>query len=60
MSLDSEIWIREFRIDIMMVFQPVGRTVKKKEKSRGSRTDKDYFTEDTAYCLRNASKNQCC
>lgn len=29
MSLDKETWIGELRIDIMMGFQSVGKTVKK-------------------------------
>lgn len=56
MSIDSEIRIREFRIDVMMGFQPTGRTVR---KSRGSRIDKDSYKMDISYYLRNAGKNEC-
>lgn len=54
MSIDSEIRIREFRIDVTMGFHPTGRTVR---KSRGSRIDKDSYKMDISYYLRNAGKN---
>lgn len=37
MSLDSEIWIREFTIDIVMGFHPEELS----SKARGGRIDKD-------------------
>lgn len=37
MSLDSEIWIREFMIDIVMGFHPKELS----SKARGSKIDKD-------------------